>query len=224
MTIERRFLFGENELRVAENDGHPKITGYAAVFDSQSEVAPGMLEVVRRGAFTKTLLEGDPFATFNHNVNIVLGRRSAGTLRVVEDSRGLAYEIDAPTTQLVQDTVLAPLRRGDVRGSSFSFRAVQAPRESGVRNLTEVRLFELGPVTMEAYPETSSELRALFADCTDETELAFFASLRASGLTSADVQAMIDRKAELVDVRGIQSLPTNDGWNGRMRQKLTLLS
>ncbi|WP_411901134.1 HK97 family phage prohead protease, partial [Salmonella enterica] len=61
-------------------------------------------------------------ALFNHDPNFILGRRSAGTLALTVDERGLRYDITAPETQTIRDLVLAPMQRGDINQSSFAFR------------------------------------------------------------------------------------------------------
>ena len=76
-----------------EGDGK-SIVGHAAVFDKPAHLFPGYTEVVRAGAFTKTLKEGDSRALWNHDTNQVLGRASAGTLELHEDKKGLAIHID----------------------------------------------------------------------------------------------------------------------------------
>lgn len=148
----------------------PRISGHAAVFNSRSEeLAGGFREEIAPGAFKKTLQESDIRAIWNHDTNIVLGRKKAGTLTLSEDERGLAVEITPPETQLVRDMVMEPIRRGDVDQMSFAFRTVRdswdvdrtTKPETIVRTLHEVRLYEVSPVTFPAYPQTDVSARAL---------------------------------------------------------------
>jgi len=61
-------------------------------------------EIVRPGAFARAIQQGqDVRALFNHDENHVLGRTANGTLRLEEDARGLAVEIDPPDTQVGRD-------------------------------------------------------------------------------------------------------------------------
>jgi hypothetical protein len=81
-------------------------------------------------------------AYWNHNTDYVLGSTGSGTLTVAEDERGLAFRAVPPETQMVRDLVLEPMRRGDVRGASFGFRAHEAPeraRKAGLARLAEVQ-------------------------------------------------------------------------------------
>lgn len=167
-TPERRVV-PAGELRVirAAGDGITKISGHAAKFDSLSEDLGGFRERIAPGAFAQTIKTGDIRALWNHDSNIVLGRNKAGTLRLAEDLAGLAYEVDAPQTQLVRDMVLAPIERGDVSQCSFGFITLNDKwaKMDGewVRTLLECELFDVSPVTYPAYPSTDVADRSLEA-------------------------------------------------------------
>lgn len=161
--IERRAVV--SELRVDATDAKkPRIRGHAAVFDKKSEDLGGFREVVKPGAFAKTLKDGaDVRALWNHDSNYVLGRTKSGTLRLEEDKRGLSVEIDPPDAQWAND-LMGSIQRGDVDQMSFAFRAVRQtwddsnPKEI-LRELEEVQLFDVSPVTYPAYPQTSVSVR-----------------------------------------------------------------
>ena len=161
-TCERRTLTGDIEFR-AGSEGQIRAGGYAARFDALSQNLGGFVERIAFGAFTKTIQEADIRALFNHDSSLVLGRNRSGTLRLEEDSVGLAYEIDLPDTQVGRD-VAAMLERGDVSGSSFGFGVISdewGETDSGfpLRTLTQVALRDVGPVTFPAYTDASSALR-----------------------------------------------------------------
>jgi uncharacterized protein len=50
----------------------------------------------------------------------VLARTRSGTLRLAEDSKGLAFDLDVPNTSFGRD-VLELAERGDIGGASFAF-------------------------------------------------------------------------------------------------------
>jgi HK97 family phage prohead protease len=162
MEIERRNL--ELELRVVEDESKkPKITGHAAVFDKLSEPMFGFREKIAPGTFTKTIKKDDVRALFNHDANYVLGRNKAKTLRLKEDDEGLYIEIDPPDTQWSRD-LQESIRRGDISQMSFGFIVVtdeweHKPNKDSIRTLTEVKLFDVSPVTYPAYPETTVKVR-----------------------------------------------------------------
>jgi HK97 family phage prohead protease len=110
-----------------DGGGHT-IKGYAAVFydENNSDMTQYMMgemcaERIFPGAFDRCLREKqDVRALFNHDSGMLLGRTGNNTLRMAVDSKGLAYMIDPPNTQVGND-VVTYLQRGDVSGSSFSF-------------------------------------------------------------------------------------------------------
>ena len=155
------------ELRVKRNgDELPKIEGYAAVFNKDSEDM-GFIERIAPGAFKNSLKTSDVRALFNHDSNIILGRSTAGTLELKEDKKGLFMSVTPPDTQLVRDMVLSPIERGDITQQSFGF-TVQSDdwdyrdNEPSIRTITEIKeLFDVSPVTFPAYPDTAVALRSL---------------------------------------------------------------
>lgn len=160
--MERR-AYEISELRVERAEGKlPRIAGYAAVFESESIDLGGFVERVARGAFAGSLA-GDVRALWNHDPMHLLGRTTAGTLRLAEDSRGLAIELDPPDTQTGRDVVTL-IERRDVTGMSFAFRTLKDAwakvAGSWLRTLLEVELFDVSPVTFPAYPATEVGLRA----------------------------------------------------------------
>lgn len=164
--IEKRAMAGKVELRAEGESEARKIAGYAAVFNVETELWPGFREVIRPGAFTKTLGEANVRALFDHDSSQLLGTTRAGTLRLVEDAGGLAYEVDPPDTQIGRD-VTELLRRGDLYGSSFAFEVFKEARsyanngESELREVLEVKLYDVGPVTYPQYEDAKVSLRDL---------------------------------------------------------------
>lgn len=150
-----------------DQGARPVIVGHAAVFDTWSDDLGGFREKVAKGAFKDTLKDADVRALFNHNADIVIGRSKSGTLRLKEDDKGLAIEIDPPDTQAGRDLMVL-MERGDIDQMSFGFRTIrdewntpegeQYPTE---RILHEVELFDVSPVTFPAYPDTDVGLRSL---------------------------------------------------------------
>jgi len=160
--IERRYL-KNTELRL-EGDEAPIISGYAAMFDVWTDIGGMFKEKIAKGAFKKTIKDGDIRGLWNHDPNFVLGRNKSGTLELKEDSKGLRYDIKPPETQWARD-VTASIKRGDVDQSSFGFRVIQSEDDydKDTRILKEVMLFDVSPVTYPAYATTTAEVRSAFA-------------------------------------------------------------
>ena len=70
-----------------------KLTGYAAIFNSEADLG-GFVEVVRNGAFRKSLEGGTNIrALYHHQGDALLGTTRGGTLKLKEDANGLAFEL-----------------------------------------------------------------------------------------------------------------------------------
>jgi HK97 family phage prohead protease len=163
--VERRFL--PQEFRVADENQPPRISGYAAVFDSMSEDLGFFREEIDSHAFDNVMgTSPDVRALFNHDANCVLGRTKAGTLRLNLDARGLAYEIDPPDTQVARDLMVS-MRRGDVTQSSYAFivkRDQWTDNADGsiTRRVLEIEeLFDVSPVTYPGFASTSAQVHSL---------------------------------------------------------------
>lgn len=164
--IERRFLSMQGAELRADDTGH-KLTGYAAVFNVEAIITGAWREEVAPGAFAKTIFEHDIRALWNHNDNIVLGRKKAGTLKLSEDGHGLLTEIDPPDNEWGRP-VFDAVKRGDVTGMSIQFRAIKQewtkPPEGSPdlpkRTLREAKLYDVSPVTYPAFESTSIGTRA----------------------------------------------------------------
>lgn len=156
----RNLEFRPAEVRGLSGRG---LRGYAATWDVEARIAD-FTEVIRRGAFAASLVEGqDVLALADHDPARVLARTRSGTLRLAEDDHGLAFSLDLPETTAGRD-ILALAERGDLGGMSFGFTvAPDGERWEGRRReLRAVRLHEISVVSSwPAYPETMVQARAL---------------------------------------------------------------
>lgn len=161
MKHETRSLTQAPELRAT--DGAKMAAGYAALFNSRTQIGDWFEEVIAPGAFADTLA-GDIRALIDHDTGRVIGRTTAGTLRMSEDERGLFVEIDLPDTTDGRDLAVQ-LERGDITGMSFGFRVTKEEwdetGEMPVRTIKAVDLFEVSAVAFPAYADTEIALRSL---------------------------------------------------------------
>jgi HK97 family phage prohead protease len=161
---EIRVLLFQPEIREGAN-GKKTIEGYAVKWQQLSNPIYGTFrEQFEKGAFSQTLIDraSDIFATWQHDFGEVLGR-SPNTLSVTEDEVGLRYVIDPPSWA---ERHIETIQRGDVRGSSFTFVAtrVEYDWESDpnyvIRTVRQAQLFEVAPVTLPAYPQSTAGVRS----------------------------------------------------------------
>ena len=166
--IERRMIQGA-DLMVekggkATSSGGRTLRGYAARWNSPSGDLGGFTEVIRQGAFSATIKNGDARGLWNHESRYVLGRKSAGTLKLWEDDKGLGFIIDPPATQWALDLVTSVSRR-DVTGCSFGFQidpngdTWSRPKGKPVRELLSVTLVEISVVSWPSYLATEVHVR-----------------------------------------------------------------
>lgn len=184
---ERRVI-AATDLRLerrADGDGDgdaagqpPRIVGHAAVFDQWTTLYQSRTylwrEIIRPGAFRNAIAEGqDVRALFNHDSNYVLGRTTSGTLRLAEDAIGLVMDTDPPDTRTIRDLVLTPIERKDITQQSFAFTVRKGGERIVIRveddlvieerELLDLDLYDVSPVTYPAYEGTDVALRALGA-------------------------------------------------------------
>ena len=159
MEIEKRVL----PLNMRSKSG--RISGYAAVFDSDS-ADMGFTERIQPGAFKAALSRSpDVVALFNHDVNQIFGRRGVNlTLR--EDERGLFMDC-APVATETYANVRENIKSGLVSKQSFSFTVAKdewtdLDSDSPKRTIIEIgELFDVGPVVSPAYNDTTIAARSL---------------------------------------------------------------
>lgn len=166
--VEIRHVAGNAQL---DPEG-ARIVGMAAVFGRLSRDLGGFVEEVAPTAFNRSHGQGwpDVLARYNHEPNMLLGTTGAGTLSLTITAAGLAYDVAPPHHRA---DVVELLQRGDVRRSSFAFRAIEDDwglTDQGYpkRTLISVQLVDIAPVSeVAAYPDATAGLRslALRADC-----------------------------------------------------------
>lgn len=146
----------------------PVISGYASVFFDEDKpgteyrLGDGYVEHVHPDAFSRSLLEKqDTLGLFNHDASLILGRVSAGTLKLSTDSVGLRYDIELAAQTSTARDVVENIKVGNITGSSFGFivreSEVEHSGDKTIRVIRDVDLFDVGPVSSPAYPATTAD-------------------------------------------------------------------
>jgi HK97 family phage prohead protease len=186
---KREFRTIATDLEVRESGDALHFAGYAAVFDSESHG-----EVVRSSAFTKTLRENDDVRLLVNHDGVPLARTKSGTLTLSVDDRGLVVEADLDRANPTVTELASAMARGDLDQMSFAFSDYTKPDQmfddEGVRNLREVRLFDVSLVTFPWYEATSAEL--------NELDRALVA-LRNGETLTVEQRSIIAERASLLD-------------------------
>ena len=163
------------------------LSGYAAVFNSESKDLGGFTEMISPTAFEGVIERSDVFAVLDHDRNKVLARSKMGkgSLELNIDEKGLQFRFESPNTTLGND-VLSMVKRGDLTDASFCFTVEDESwqkREDGsyLRTINKIGdLFDVSVCYNGAYPESYTEvaLRSLdkfkeelrAAECVEEED------------------------------------------------------
>ena len=171
--------------RAEPSDDGLTLDGYAAVFDSWTNIESHegtFRERIMPGAFTKTIRARTPVLQFDHGTHPVIGSIPLGVITsLTEDSHGLRVRARLADNWLVEP-VRDAIAQGAIDGMSFKFRVIQQEWERAddrtmERSITEIALYEVGPVVWPAYEDTSvgvrsAEVAQLLGDETVRQEVA----------------------------------------------------
>lgn len=179
---------------VMEGD-KPRIDARAIKYDSWSVDLGGFRERIVAGAMN---LDQDLVALFDHSTDKVLGRVSAGTMEVREDSLGVAFTAYLPDTTWAKDLQVS-MKRGDIKGCSFRMFVDQEKWYTDAsgqicRDILSARVSELTVTSMPAYPETTAEARSAV-----EALKALPVEERAGRVLSMDNQGRLVLAKEVID-------------------------
>jgi uncharacterized protein len=153
------------ERRQEENEPDTlRLSGHAAVFDSETDIAGLFREVIRRGAFTRAIEERQDVALLlNHDPSTVMARVSNDTLRLAEDAIGLYFEAELDARDPDAVRTVNKIERGNISQMSFAFQATtdQWDHDSRppLRSIIDTDLFDVSPVTYPAYQQTDVHAR-----------------------------------------------------------------
>lgn len=167
---------GAAHLRTQDDTGGRTLVGYAAVFNSWTEIDSyegRFMEAIDPAAFNRTLKNraGKIKVLFDHGMDPHIGNKPLGKASVIKpDDTGLWTETPLAATSYNED-LRELIAVGAIDGMSFRMRVKHDewedhPRASShnparlpERRIREVELFEFGPVTFPAYEATSAGVR-----------------------------------------------------------------
>lgn len=162
--MERRYMHMHDIKTRDDTDGDLFVEGYFAVFNENYNVWNGATESIAPGAFDSSV-SGDVRALYNHNDDLILGRTSAGTLELKQDSRGLWGRIKVNRNDSDAMNAYARIQRGDITGCSFGFDIESEEtdyRDDGSVHWTITKvnpLYEVSPCVFPAYEQTNVSAR-----------------------------------------------------------------
>lgn len=153
----REFEVGGLEVRELD-DGTLRMTGYGSVTEVEYPVGP-YTEVIRRGAFRRTLSESpDTVLLFGHD-GMPLARTRTGTLAMEEDAKGLKWTADLDAEDPESRVLARKVERGLIDQCSFAFLVTDQEWSDDwtLRSIKSVSLHrgDISLVTMGANEATS---------------------------------------------------------------------
>jgi uncharacterized protein len=147
------------DFEIRETADGMSFTGYAAVFNSDSEPLP-FIERIAPGAFKRSLQSRNEVKLlWNHDAGEPLASVRGGTLKLTEDEIGLRVEATLANTTRGRD-VAELIRSKTIDSMSFGFSVIKDSWSSNgeVRTLEAVRLFETSVVSWPAYTATAGTI------------------------------------------------------------------
>jgi len=147
-----------------DEDGGVKGSGYAAVFGHEADIGGMFREVIERGAFKDAIGRDDVVFLINHE-GLPLARTRSGTLKLIEDDRGLRIETVLDGNDPDVRNIVPKIKRGDLDKMSFAFlpevQEWDDKQEPPLRTIKRASLFDVSIVTTPAYGGTEIGLRSL---------------------------------------------------------------
>ncbi len=160
--VDFRAVKTENEEMVAE--GMAILYNEEVVLWSTDDIEER--ELILPGAATESLENDDWRAVWNHRNDIVLGRKSSGTLETEENENGVMVKITFPDSEEGRSK-FSSIKRGDVNQMSFAFIPIDFKEEKIVEGektiykttISKLQVWEVSPVTFPAYENTEISAR-----------------------------------------------------------------
>jgi hypothetical protein len=167
---ERRYFPFEQTMRASEEDGKLIIEGYAIVYNQYAPIF-SFREIIRPGAATEVLKSADELVLWDHESSQPMARRSAGTLEVKEDEKGVFIRADVSKTvwgrnghEAIKNKVITKMSFAfDLNGGldKWSKEEIEGVLIETREILAFGHLYDYSPVSYPAYQQTSVSARAL---------------------------------------------------------------
>ena len=207
------FDLADFEIRASADDDGLTVAGYIARFGQPTTIRDFMgeyTEELKRGAFTRTIAERGAAKVkmqLDHGHDTLFGNLPIGVWTDLrEDRKGLYGEgriLDTWHTIPVR----AAIEAGAVDGMSFRFKVVREDWKKATkageldhRTISEVALFEAGPVVFPAYEGTTVGVRSAALDL----------YRRALGMTPADTSHRSADESDTIEDEETAVAPVGD--------------
>lgn len=205
--MEKRIF--KTKIRAAKNDDGKMVAagravpyGVETVLWSSGEYEER--EIILPGAFSQSLQDIDQRALWAHKTDIILGRKSANTLRLSESEEGVDFEMEFPDSP-EGISKFENVARGDISEMSFGFNdfpgglreeiTQEGDKKVYKRVVEKAELWEISPVTWAAYGNETS-IAARSADYIEQRKSLIDSRIQAAA-GSLDLAAARQREEDL---------------------------
>lgn len=168
----------------SDDEGGIKVSGYAAVFNEETNIGGMFREKIMPGAFSEAVGRDDVVFLVNHD-GLPLARTRSGTLTLKEDEKGLFMETTLDRDDPDVQSIVRKMERGDLDKMSFAFRMENGKEtwdddeDLPLRSIDRVgSLHDVAIVTTPAYEGTDIGLRSLEAHRKEKKQKNFSAAAK----------------------------------------------
>lgn len=164
--MSEREIRGGIPAEIRSEDDGIKVSGYAAVFNEETDIGGMFREQIAPGAFKDAIGRDDVVFLINHE-GLPLARTRSGTLTLTEDDKGLYMETTLDPNDPDVKSIVGKMKRGDLDKMSFAFwpekQEWDDTQDPPLRTITQAALYDVSIVTTPAYDGTEIGLRSLEA-------------------------------------------------------------
>lgn len=165
MKTNKRTLFYASEMQCREaSDGTKHISGIAVPYGQPAELWRDNYEVFERGSLAESLESDDIRIIYNHNSDIVLARKGAGTVTFEDREQGVYVDMIVNGSDSQAMDIYARVERRDIPGWSIGFIPEKKEPEykadgSVLNRIKKARAVEFSVCPFPAYSQTEISAR-----------------------------------------------------------------
>ena len=201
MEKERKFMTVPFDIkRLHEDKGMFTFEGFASTFGN-TDLDDDIIDL---GAFKKSLAKRIPKLLWQHSMDEPLGVFNS----IEEQEPGLFIKAQMPLSDtFVSGRVIPQIKIGSITSMSIGFRVIEATfnRDTNIRNIHEVELFEISLVSIPANPQAvittfkRADMENFFSLSLREQEDLFTSGVKFSNRTAKELVSVLKNKKNEID-------------------------
>lgn len=158
--IEKRISYFKPQFQARDDGGTKTIEGIFVPYGQETALWKYYFEEIAEGAFTQSIKENDIRVLYNHNSDVVLGRKSAKTVDIEERKEGVYARVTINPHDTEALNIYERVKRGDISGCSFGFytsveKYEDKPNGAFKSIIVQGELLELSVCPFPAYEQST---------------------------------------------------------------------